>query len=115
GSGTDTLWDIELLQFADTTIDLTANVLVYSGSFSGTGPGVLKASYATIAAALAAGGTLDGDTLVLKATTFNEASVSVNKGVTILGANHGLAGTDVLRGAESVITNGLMLTHSNIT
>ena len=91
--GTDTLWGVAQLQFgSDAVIDLGANVLVYDGHYAGTGAGVLKASYASIGAALAASGTHDNDTIVVREGTYAE-NLSITKGVTILGAQHGVAGT----------------------
>jgi VCBS repeat-containing protein len=111
--GTDTLAGVETLNFGGAVIDLTANVLVYQGVFSGTGPGTLIGSYSTISDALAAAGTVAGDTLVLKAHSFNE-TVQVDKSVTILGANRGIDGTGT-RGAESIITDGLQVNANNVT
>ena len=113
--GTDTLWGVQNVNLGGTVIDLTANVLVYQGSYSGTGAGVLKASYATIQDAIDAGTTLDNDTIVLRPTTFSDP-VNVTKTLAILGANHGVAGDDTLnRGAESIITGGVTLTAADVT
>jgi len=99
--GADALTNVEFLEFDDVTIDLNANVLVFSSFDENTNTGSLKASYASIQAAIDAGATLNGDTLVLKATTFAE-NVNVTKNLTIVGANHGVDGAAV-RGAESAI------------
>jgi len=112
--GTDTLDGVELLDFLTGDIDLSANVLVFLGDYSGSGFGTLKGSYATIQAAIDAGTTVDGDTLVLRAVTFTQ-EVDVTKDLTILGANHGLAGDDTLRGDESTLVGGFHITSSGVT
>jgi len=48
----------------------------------------------------------DGDTIIVAPGTYEE-TVTVNKDVTLLGANHGTAGKDDSRGDESTITGGV--------
>src|SRR6185295_7698258 len=113
--GSDTLKGIDLLDFNGTIIDLTANVLVFSSYDVGTSTGTLKASYSTIAAALAAAGTVDGDTIRVAAGTYSD-HLDVNKDVTILGANAGIDGADSGdRGPETVITGGMKISDSGVT
>ena len=96
--GTDTLTGVETLDFNGTTIDLTAPVLVYTGDYSGTGPGALKASYGSIAAALAGASTNPGDTVIVKAGSYSE-NITIAEGVILRGL-----GTVTLNG--SVVVDG---------
>ena len=88
--GTDTLSGIEKIDGAG-----TANILL-----------VGNGGYATIQAAIDAA--VAGDTIMLAAGTYNE-DIVLDRAVTILGANHGVAGTGT-RGLESVITGGFEIT-----
>lgn len=103
--GTDTLAGIESIQFGGpgaVTLDLTAPVRLFDGD-PGNG-GHLIGTYATIQAAVdAVSGA--GQFITLAAGTYTE-SVTVDHGVTILGAEHGdpVAGRDPAgTGSESVI------------
>ena len=88
--GTDTLSGIEKIDGAG-----TANILL-----------VGNGGYATIQAAIDAA--VAGDTIMLAAGTYDE-DIVLDRAVTILGANHGVAGTGT-RGLESVITGGFEIT-----
>ncbi|HEX2399443.1 MAG TPA: right-handed parallel beta-helix repeat-containing protein, partial [Mycobacterium sp.] len=88
--GTDTLSGIEKIDGAG-----TANILL-------VGNGGYATIQATIDAAVA------GDTIMLAAGTYDE-DIVLDRAVTILGANHGVAGTGT-RGLESVITGGFEIT-----
>ena len=88
--GTDTLSGIEKIDDAG-----TANILL-----------VGNGGYATIQAAIDAA--VAGDTIMLAAGTYDE-DIVLDRAVTILGANHGVAGTGT-RGLESVITGGFEIT-----
>ncbi len=88
GGDTVTLSSVGKLQFNDITVKVVA-----SGS-----------DYTTIQDAIDAAS--DGDTLVITAGTYDE-DVTVDKDVTILGANAGIAGNDGSRVAESVIDGGV--------
>jgi Ca2+-binding RTX toxin-like protein len=93
--GTDTLSEIEIVDGAG------------AGRFLLVGNG----GYDSITAALAAA--VAGDTIVVAPGTFTE-SVTVDKDVTILGANHGIAG-DGVRGAETILDGGFRITASGVT
>jgi large repetitive protein len=105
--GTDTLTDIERLQFNGTTLDLTQKVQL----FDGAGGTHLIGTFDTINDAMTAAH--DGNTIRLAAGFYNEA-VDVNKDVTILGANSGTSGLAV-RGVESVLTGGVHITAAGAT
>jgi len=88
--GTDTLSGVEVINSAG------GRILLVGGN-----------GYATIQAAVDAA--VDGDIILVAAGTYNE-SVTVDKDVTLLGANYGKAGNDGTRGDESVITGGIHVT-----
>jgi Ca2+-binding RTX toxin-like protein len=91
----DTADHIGRLDFADHDV-----FLVGSGS-----------DYTTVQSAVTAAGA--SDTVLLAAGTYSE-NVVVDKALTILGANHGVAGY-ASRGAESIIDGGFRLTASDVT
>ena len=90
--GTDTLTEIEIVDGTE------------SGKFLLVGNG----GFTTIQDAVNAAG--DGDTILLAAGAF-VGDVTVNKAVTILGANQGIDGTGV-RGAESIIQGTVTVTQA---
>ena len=53
----------------------------------------------------------DGDTISVGAGTYDEA-VIIDRGVTIVGPNHGLAGSSALRGDEAIITGKVTITSA---
>jgi Ca2+-binding RTX toxin-like protein len=93
--GTDTLNDIEIIQGNGTERIL----LVGNGG------------YATIQEAINAAN--NGDTIMIGPGTYNE-SLTVNKDVSIYGANSGNAGGGP-RGAETVITGGVTIVASGVS
>ena len=56
----------------------------------------------------------NGDTIMVAPGTYNE-SLLVNKDVTILGANAGIAPDDLGRGVESLITGGVNVSADGVT
>lgn len=71
-------------------------------------------TYSSIQAAINAANA--GDTLVLSAGTFSEATVDVNKALTFEGANAGVDATNGGHtGAESIITNGMIIAAAGVT
>lgn len=80
------------------TVTHTGLVRVFDGTTN-----ALKATYTTIQDAIDNAGTLDGDTILLGPGTYDE-DVTVDKDLTILGANEGVSGDDASRGTESVVT-----------
>ncbi|WP_298962824.1 DUF5801 repeats-in-toxin domain-containing protein [uncultured Roseibium sp.] len=80
------------------TVTHTGLVRVFDGTTN-----ALKATYTTIQDAIDNVGTLDGDTILLGPGTYDE-DVTVDKDLTILGANEDVSGDDASRGTESVVT-----------
>ena len=93
-AGTDTLVNIERASDGTQTYLLVGN-----------------GGYATIQAAINAAS--DGDMILVAAGTYNE-SLTVDKDVTIEGANAGTAGTGT-RGAETVITGQVTISADGVT
>jgi Ca2+-binding RTX toxin-like protein len=91
--GTDTLVDVERLQFGNATLDLADPVQLFDGG------GQLVGTFDTIQAAVDAASS--GYTISVAAGTYAEI-VTVDEDVTILGPNAGVAGAGV-RGAEAVV------------
>lgn len=94
----DALWD--------NIVATAANGNVVTNSSSGL-------SFCTIGAAISDANTVNGNTLVVGAGTYNEA-LAVNKNLTINGPNLGISGTGT-RGAEAVLADGSMNISANCT
>ncbi|MEA2879412.1 MAG: large repetitive protein [Hyphomicrobiales bacterium] len=103
--GTDTLISIERLAFSNVTLDLTKRVQLFDGANK------LIGTFDHIQDAVNAGA--DGYTIRLAAGAYSEF-VDVTKDVTIAGANSGTSGAGI-RGAESVLTGGVRVSHSGAT
>ncbi|HEV2815913.1 MAG TPA: Calx-beta domain-containing protein, partial [Allosphingosinicella sp.] len=104
--GTDRLEGVEYLQFADATLDASQRVQLYDGSNN------LVATFNDIQAAIDAAS--DGYRIIAQAGDYDE-SLTVDKDVTIEGANAGLAGTDNARGPETVITGQVTISAAGVT
>ncbi|MGZ9062039.1 MAG: hypothetical protein ACXW2K_09015, partial [Allosphingosinicella sp.] len=91
--GTDTLTDVEKLQFGDVTLDLADPVQLFDGG------GQLVGTFDTIQAAVNAASS--GYTISVAAGTYAEI-VTVDEDVTILGPNAGIAGNGA-RVGEAVV------------
>jgi Ca2+-binding RTX toxin-like protein len=102
--GTDTLSSIETLAFSNVSLNVAQPVQLFNGA-------VLIGTFSTIQAAINAAS--DGNTIVADAGTYNE-NLTVNKDVTIFGANDGVAGTGT-RGAETIINGQILATVSGVT
>jgi Ca2+-binding RTX toxin-like protein len=103
--GTDTLTSIERLQFSDARLDVNQKVQLFDSTDH------LIGTFDHIQDAINAGA--DGYIVRLAAGTYNEL-VDLNKDITILGANSGIAGTGV-RGAESVLLGGVLIEANGAT
>ena len=104
--GTDTLTGVESLQFADITLDLTGAVRVLDGA------GSLRGLFATVQDAV--DGAQAGDTLVIGAGSFTE-DVTIDKALTIQGAQAGVAGTSAARGGGESAIEGQILIGGGVT
>ncbi len=101
--GTDLLTEIEVLQFLDQTLDFDAPVRVMNGN-------QLLGTFATIQAAVDA--STGGDTIEVSAGSYGEV-VTVDKQLTILGAQAGVDGADGGRGTEESSVDGGFLILAN--
>ncbi|HEU0099131.1 MAG TPA: pre-peptidase C-terminal domain-containing protein [Allosphingosinicella sp.] len=91
--------------------DTLSNVEIVDDSASGKTLLVGNGGYASIQAAIDAAA--DGDTILVKSGSYAE-NLNVNKDVTILGPNHGIAGT-AARGAEAVIDGQIVINAAGAT
>ncbi|HEX9963479.1 MAG TPA: pre-peptidase C-terminal domain-containing protein, partial [Allosphingosinicella sp.] len=91
--------------------DTLSNVEIVDDSASGKTLLVGNGGYASIQAAI--DDAADGDTILVKSGTYAE-NLDVHKDVTILGPNHGVAGTAV-RGAEAVIDGQIVINAAGAT
>ena len=91
--------------------DTLSNVEIVDDSAAGKTLLVGNGGYATIQAAIDAAA--DGDTILVASGTYAE-NLNVNKDVTILGPNHGIAGT-AARGAEAVIDGQIVINAAGAT
>jgi Ca2+-binding RTX toxin-like protein len=98
--GTDTVQNVEFLQFADVTVPV-ANILTTVRLFDNND--VLIGGFTTIQEAINAAA--NGYRIVVGAGSYTE-NLTVNKSLTIRGANTGIAAGGS-RGAESVLTGGI--------
>jgi Ca2+-binding RTX toxin-like protein len=103
--GFDTLIDIERLQFADHTLDLTQAVQLFDQADH------LVGTFGTIQDALAAA--QNSYTLRLAEGTYL-GDVTISKSVNIIGANWQQAGSGP-RGAESILAGGVTITAAGVT
>jgi len=103
--GVDTLSSVETIAFAGGVV-LNAALPVHL--FNGA---VLIGTFATIQAAIDAA--VDGNTISAQAGTYTE-NLNVNKDVTIVGANDGIAG-DGTRGAETIINGQVVINADGVT
>ena len=103
--GADTLTLVEVLQFTDVTLNAAGPVQLFDAS------DVLVGSFATIQAAIDAAST--GYFIRAAAGTYTE-QLTVNKDVSIYGANFGIDGTGG-RGAETIINGAIKVTVDGVT
>ncbi|HMG47161.1 MAG TPA: hypothetical protein VK614_06845, partial [Allosphingosinicella sp.] len=103
--GTDTLTSIERLHFNDVTLDLGQRVQLFDGG------GILVGTFDDIQDAIDAAS--DGYRIEAQAGTYAE-SLTVDKDITIEGANQGIPGTGG-RGAETVITGNVTISAAGVT
>ena len=104
--GFDSLDSVEALAFDNVTLDLGQNVQLFDAGDQ------LVGTFDTIQDAIDAA--WDGYTVRAAAGTYAEDLI-VDKDVTIAGANAGLAGTDLGRGPETLITGGVNVTANGVT
>lgn len=94
------LTSVEVLNLLDRTIDLNAPVRCYDRS------GELRGSYATIQAALDAAH--HGERIVVGPGSYLE-DLYISAGITLSGANAGLAGTSAQRGVETAVAGQVVV------
>ncbi|HEY5710743.1 MAG TPA: Calx-beta domain-containing protein, partial [Allosphingosinicella sp.] len=104
--GHDTLSSIEKLVFANAVIDPNDPIRLYDGADN------LVGTFTSIQDAIDASS--DGYRITAEAGTYSE-DLTVDKDVTIEGANQGLAGTDGGRGAETEIDGSVNVTAAGVT
>ena len=109
--GADTLTAIETIEFADATVALDGPVIALDEF------GALIGTFATIQAGVNAAP--DGGSVLVAAGTYVE-NVTVDKQLTILGANAGVtahdgAGLNAARGPEAVVTGGFRVDADGVT
>ena len=102
--GADTLTSVETLVFGAVVLNANQPVHLFTGA-------TLTGTFATIQAAIDAA--VDGDTIRAAAGTYTE-NLNVNKDVTIIGANDGVAG-DGTRGAETIIDGQVVIAADGVT
>ncbi|HYG47042.1 MAG TPA: M10 family metallopeptidase C-terminal domain-containing protein [Allosphingosinicella sp.] len=103
--GSDTLIDVERLQFGDLVLDVADPVQLFDGG------GEIVGTFETIQAAVDAAGA--GYTIRVAAGTYAE-TVTVDEDVTILGPNAGVAGSGT-RSNEAVIDGGVYMHAAGAT
>ena len=106
--GTDTIIDVESLEFDDVAFALVGAVAVFDDN------GDLVSVHTTIQDAIDAATTLDGYTIFASSGTYTE-DLTVNKDVTIQGANNGVPGSDGARIAETIIDGGILVSANGVT
>jgi len=105
--GTDTVIDVESLEFSDIAFNLAGTVTVFDGN------GDLVSVHTTIQEAIDDATTLDGYTIFASSGTYTE-DLTINKDLTIEGANAGVPGTGT-RIAETNIDGGILVTANGVT
>jgi Ca2+-binding RTX toxin-like protein len=105
--GTDTVQNVEFLQFADVTVPV-ANILTTVRLFDNND--VLIGGFTTIQEAIDAAA--DGYRILVGAGSYTE-NLTVNKSLTIRGANTGIAASDP-RGTESVLTGSIHILDEGV-
>jgi hypothetical protein len=97
GAVTTVKTNVEAIEFTGLGGPITINPVSVFDSGN-----VYRGSFATIQDAIDDGATVGGDVIVVASGTYNE-DLTVNKAVTIQGANSGLAGNSAGRGGETTI------------
>ncbi len=108
--GTDTVIDVESLEFADVAFNLIGAVAVLDGNDN------VVSIHATIQEAIDDATTLDGYTIFASSGTYTE-DLTINKDVTIEGANAGVSGVPGVgtRVDETRIDGGILVTADGVT